>query len=86
MYNASLQALGVTKFLNLERIIAWQVSQNFLLLCCLVEQRSSVVQQEHLTGTSLVTDGSVSSVGTIKYYPYGSTRSGSVPTDKKFTG
>ena len=25
-------------------------------------------------------------IGTTKYYPYGSTRSGSVPTDKKFTG
>jgi RHS repeat-associated protein len=33
-----------------------------------------------------MTDTNGDSLGTIKYYPYGSTRSGSVPTDKKFTG
>jgi RHS repeat-associated protein len=34
----------------------------------------------------MMTDVSGDSTGTIKYYPYGSTRSGSVSTDKKFTG
>ena len=45
------------------------------------------VHQDHLTGTALVTSDNGSQVGTtMKYYPYGETRSGSVPTDKKFTG
>jgi hypothetical protein len=45
-----------------------------------------IVPQDHLTGTSLITDTNGNSLGTINYYPYGGTRSGSVPTDKKFTG
>ena len=45
------------------------------------------VHQDHLTGTALMTDTSGNQVGTtMKYYPFGSTRSGPVPTDKKFTG
>ncbi len=44
------------------------------------------VHQDHLTGTALVTSDNGTSLGTMKYYPYGGTRSGSVPTDKKFTG
>jgi RHS repeat-associated protein len=28
----------------------------------------------------------VDNLGTIKYFPFGATRSGSVPPDKKFTG
>ena len=44
------------------------------------------VHQDHLTGTALVTDTTGASLGAMKYYPFGGTRSGSVPTDKKFTG
>jgi len=44
------------------------------------------MHQDSLTGTSLVTSVSGASLGTIKYTPFGETRSGSVPTDKKFTG
>ena len=44
------------------------------------------IHQDHLTGTALVTDTSGNQVGSMKYYPYGSTRSGSVPKDRKFTG
>jgi len=45
------------------------------------------VHQDHLTGTSLMTDTSGNQIQTtMKYYPYGVTRSGAVPTDKKFTG
>jgi len=44
------------------------------------------VHQDHLTGTALVTSDNGTSLGLMKYYPYGDTRSGSVPTDKKFTG
>jgi len=56
----------------------------------LVAQREGTalryIHQDHLTGTSLMTDTNGDPTGSIKYYPYGSTRSGSVPTDKKFTG
>jgi RHS repeat-associated protein len=44
------------------------------------------VHQDHLSGMALVSDGSGYLVSEISYYPYGSTRSGDVPTDKKFTG
>ena len=46
------------------------------------------IHQDHLTGTALVTSDNGSQVGTIIYYPYGSTLSttGIIPTDKKFTG
>ena len=38
------------------------------------------------SGTALVTTPSGESAGTMKYYPFGATRSGSVPTDRLFTG
>jgi RHS repeat-associated protein len=45
------------------------------------------VHQDHLTGTSLMTDTSGDQIQTtMKYLPFGLTRSGSVPTDKLFTG
>jgi RHS repeat-associated protein len=44
------------------------------------------VHQDHLTGTAVVSDSSGALVSSIKYFPYGATRSGSVPTDKQFTG
>ena len=44
------------------------------------------IHQDHLTGTSLMTDMYGEKISDVmKYYPYGSTRSGSVPTDKLFT-
>ncbi|MBI4334473.1 MAG: RHS repeat-associated core domain-containing protein [Chloroflexi bacterium] len=45
------------------------------------------VHQDHLTGTSLTTDTSATVVGSIKYKPYGETRSssGTLPA-QKFTG
>jgi len=46
----------------------------------------SYIHQDHLTSTSVMTDSSGNELGTIKYFPFGATRSGSVPTDKKFTG
>ncbi|MBI2853038.1 MAG: RHS repeat-associated core domain-containing protein [Chloroflexi bacterium] len=39
-----------------------------------------------LSGTSLMSDTSGNSAGSIVYGAFGSTRSGSVPTDIKFTG
>ena len=45
------------------------------------------IHQDHLGGTALVTDTNGDQVDTtMKYYPFGSTISGDVPTDKKFTG
>jgi RHS repeat-associated protein len=44
------------------------------------------MHQDHLTSTSVMTDDSGDSLGAIKYLPFGETRSGSVPTDKQFTG
>ncbi|OGO23025.1 MAG: hypothetical protein A2144_11670 [Chloroflexi bacterium RBG_16_50_9] len=44
------------------------------------------VHQDHLGGTSVVSDASGALVNSIKYTPWGLTRAGDVPTDKKFTG
>ena len=41
---------------------------------------------DHLTSTAVITSDNGTQMRSIKYYPYGSTRSDSVPTDKKFTG
>ena len=42
--------------------------------------------QDSLSSTSLMTDSSGGSLGTVKFAPFGSARSGSVPTDIQFTG
>jgi len=46
------------------------------------------VHQDHLSGTAVITDTNGEEVGSIKYYPFGETRtsSGTLETDKKFTG
>ncbi|OGO23027.1 MAG: hypothetical protein A2144_11680 [Chloroflexi bacterium RBG_16_50_9] len=44
------------------------------------------IHQDHLTGTSVVSDADGALVNSIKYTPWGLTRAGDVPTDKKFTG
>ena len=46
------------------------------------------IHQDHLSGTALVTSDVGSQVGTMRYYPYGECRksTGTIPTDKKFTG
>jgi len=47
----------------------------------------SYIHQDHLTGTAVMSDDGGTQVGTtMKYTPLGLTRSGSVPTDKLFTG
>ncbi len=46
----------------------------------------SYIHQDQLTGTAMVTDSNGSQVSSISYTPYCLTRSGDVPTDKKFTG
>ena len=44
------------------------------------------VHQDALTGTSVTTNSSGTSTGTIKYFSFGQTRSGSVSVEQKFTG
>ena len=44
------------------------------------------VHQDHLTGTSLMSTSGGALDSSITYLPYGTTRAGSVNTDKKFTG
>jgi RHS repeat-associated protein len=46
------------------------------------------IQLDHLTGTSVMTSANGTWLGTIKYTPFGETRSitGIIATDKKFTG
>ncbi|MDY6833478.1 MAG: RHS repeat-associated core domain-containing protein [Chloroflexota bacterium] len=46
------------------------------------------VHQDHLSGTSTTTDSTGMVASTIKYFPYGDTRSstGSLGTDRQFTG
>jgi RHS repeat-associated protein len=41
---------------------------------------------DHLGSASLTTDGSGSVVSEMRYYPYGETRSGGAPTDRRYTG
>jgi RHS repeat-associated protein len=44
------------------------------------------IHQDHLTGSSVVSASNGAVVNTILYTPFGSTRFGDVPTDRKFTG
>jgi len=44
------------------------------------------VHQDSINSTSLVTSNTGTALGSTKYYPYGVTRSGSVPVDEQFTG
>jgi RHS repeat-associated protein len=48
----------------------------------------SYVLQDHLGSTAGTVNGSGAVVSTVKYFPYGSTMAstGTLPTDKKFTG
>jgi RHS repeat-associated protein len=48
----------------------------------------SYVMQDHLGSTSVTADSSGDSTSVIRYFPYGSTifNTGTLPTDKKFTG
>lgn len=41
---------------------------------------------DHLGSASLVTNASGAQVSEQRYLPYGGTRSGSVPTDRQYTG
>jgi RHS repeat-associated protein len=40
----------------------------------------------HLGSTSVTLDANGNKIGEMKYYPFGETRSGTAPTDRRFTG
>lgn len=46
----------------------------------------SYIFADHLGGTSVISSTVSGTVSAISFFPYGSTRSGSVPSDYKFTG
>ena len=56
------------------------------LIAQLEDETLRYVHQDNLTGTSVMSDDTGSLISNTKYYPFGATRSGSVPTDKQFTG
>jgi RHS repeat-associated protein len=66
------------------------VTTSYYLADKLVAQREGTtlnyIHQDHLTGTSVISNSTGSFVSSISYFPFGTTRAGSVPTDKKFTG
>lgn len=66
------------------------VTTNYYLGDRLVAERQGstlqYIHQDALTGTSVTTSSTGTSTGSIKYFSFGQTRSGSVPTDQKFTG
>jgi RHS repeat-associated protein len=45
-----------------------------------------IITQDHLSGTALVTNADGSVNGTMKYFPFGGIRAGTVPTERLFTG
>jgi hypothetical protein len=75
-YEKNLSTSNVTTYYYLgDRLVAMRQSTTL-----------TYIHQDHLTGTSVVSDSTGALVSSIKYYPFGATRSGSVPTDKQFTG
>jgi RHS repeat-associated protein len=73
-----------------KNITTGEVTTYYYLGGKMVAQRKNTtlqyMHQDHLTGTSLVTNADGSQNSAIKYLPFGATLSGSVPTDIKFTG
>jgi RHS repeat-associated protein len=66
------------------------VTTNYYLGDRLIATRAGTtltyVHQDALTGTSVTTNSSGTSTGSIKYFSFGQARSGSVSTPQKFTG
>jgi RHS repeat-associated protein len=66
------------------------VTTSYYLGDKLIAQRAGTtlnyIHQDHLTGTSIVSTSGGALVSSISFHPYGSARSGDVPTDRKFTG
>jgi len=51
-----------------------------------VGKRLICLHGDHLGSASLATDASGGVVSEMRYYPYGETRSGTLPTDYRYTG
>jgi RHS repeat-associated protein len=75
-----------------KNLITSEVTTSYYLGARLIAQRKGTtlnyIHQDHLSGTAFTSDSSGAQTSTIKYFPFGATRStsGTVPTDKKFTG
>ncbi len=81
--------LYVNKYYEKNLTTAEVITRYYLGDTMVAERRGitlSYAHQDSLNSTSLVTSSTGTSLGSTKYYPYGITRSGSVPTDEKFTG
>jgi RHS repeat-associated protein len=81
--------LYVNKFFE-KNLTTGIVTTSYYLGDRLMAQRAGAtlqyIHQDHLTGTSAVSTSGDALVSSISYGPWGSVRSGSVPTDKQFTG
>jgi RHS repeat-associated protein len=87
----SQKVLYVNKYYE-KNLTTGEVTTYYYLGDRLVAQRKgttvSYIHEDHLTGTSVTSDSNGAQTSTIKYLPYGETRSssGTIPTDKRFTG
>jgi RHS repeat-associated protein len=83
--------LYVNKYYEVNLTTNNNTSYYYLATTLIAQKKGDVltyVHADHLSGASLMSDVSGNSLGTIKYEPFGSTRSitGAIPTDKLFTG
>ena len=83
--------LYVNKYYE-KNITTSEVTTSYYLGDKLAAQRKgttlSYIHQDSLSSTSVTTDSSGAATSTVKYFPFGGTRSstGTIPTDKEFTG
>ena len=83
--------LYINRFFEVNLTTSTNTSYYYLggsLIAMSVNSTLRYMHQDHLTGTSLTTSANGTLLGTIKYTPFGETRSvsGEIYTDKKFTG
>jgi RHS repeat-associated protein len=75
-----------------KNITTGEATTSYFLGSKLIAQRKgttlSYILQDHLGSTSVIADTTGASVATMRFYPFGGTRSssGAMPTDKLFTG
>ena len=86
---AGQTVLFINRFYE-KNITSGNFTTSYYLGSRLVAQREGTelryIHQDHLSGTSLTTSENGTVISSMKYFPYGETKSGDVPTDVKFTG
>jgi len=86
---SSQTILYINKYYE-KNITTGVVTTNYYLGDKLIATRAGTtltyVHQDALTGTSVTTNSSGTSTGSIKFFSFGQTRSGTVPIPQKFTG